>query len=89
MSNGTDHDEPSEESLRDMPELDFDKLKPLGRGRHAHLATGKMVHHVTIDPDLWPYFGSAEKVNEALRALVTAAKIVKRDPEPGEPVAAQ
>jgi hypothetical protein len=70
-----------------MPELDFDKLKVLGRGRYAHLATGRMVHVVQIDDDLWRHFGSAEKVNEALRALVAAAKLVKR--EPTEPQAAE
>lgn len=88
MSNAT-HDEPSEASLREMPELDFDKLKPLGRGRYAHLATGRMVHVVQIDDDLWAHFGSADKVNEALRALVAVAKIVKRDPDDNATKAAE
>jgi hypothetical protein len=29
---------------------------------------------VAIDPDLWPHFGSAEAVNDALRQVVSERK---------------
>jgi hypothetical protein len=32
---------------------------------------------VVIDPTLWPSFGSADGVNEALRAAVAMAKAVR------------
>ncbi|WP_437963691.1 hypothetical protein WMF04_28675 [Sorangium sp. So ce260] len=46
-----------------------------GRGHHTHLRAGPAV---TIDPDIWPHLGSAEAVNEALRALVGATKHMRR-----------
>ncbi|HEX7669458.1 MAG TPA: hypothetical protein VF395_07745, partial [Polyangiaceae bacterium] len=66
---------PSRASLKEIPEIDFSKMRRLpGRGRYAHSATGRMVHAVTIDPDIWPYFGNAKAINAALRAFVAAAK---------------
>jgi len=68
--------EPSAESLAEMPELDPSKLRRRpGRGHHAHLQGGELV---AVDPDLWPYFGSTEAVNAALRGLVEAAKHMQR-----------
>jgi hypothetical protein len=68
--------EPSAESLEEMPEIDPSKLRRRpGRGHHAHLRGSELV---AVDPDLWPYFGSAEAVNAALRGLVEAAKHIQR-----------
>lgn len=64
--------DPSPESLAEMPEIDLSKLRRRpGRGHHAHLQGGELV---AVDRDLWPYFGSTEAVNAALRGLVEAAK---------------
>jgi hypothetical protein len=71
-----DPDEPSAESLAEMPELDPSKLRRRpGRGHHTHLRTGELV---AVDADLWPYFGSTEAVNAALRGLVEAARHMQR-----------
>jgi len=68
--------EPSAESLAAMPEMDPLKLRRRpGRGHHAHLRSGELV---AIDADLWPYFGSTEAVNAALRGLVEAARHIQR-----------
>jgi hypothetical protein len=47
------------------------------RGRHAEKAR-RSIRLVAIEPALFAHFGSAEAVNEALRALVAAAATVKR-----------
>jgi hypothetical protein len=65
--------EPSRESLRAFPEVDFSKLRRGRRGKYAHLMTGRSVHAVVIDPAVWPHFGSAEAVNAALKMLVELA----------------
>lgn len=68
---------PSRASLKEIPEVDFSKVRRLpGRGRYAHLSTGRMIHAVAIEPDLWPHFGSAKAINAALRAFVEAAKVI-------------
>jgi hypothetical protein len=68
--------EPSAESLAELPEIDPSKLRRRpGRGHHAHLRGGELV---AVDPDLWPYFGSTEAVNAALRGLVEVAKHIQR-----------
>ena len=64
---------PSPESLREIPEVDFSKLRRGRRGKYAHLVTGRSVHAIVIDPAVWPHFGSAEAVNAALRMLVQLA----------------
>jgi hypothetical protein len=65
--------EPSAESLAEMPELtDEGQFRRIpGRGHHAALRSDDLVR---IDPDLLAYFGSAEAVNEALRAVVAARR---------------
>ena len=68
--------EPSAESLAEMPEIDATKLRRVpGRGHHVHLRTGELV---AVDADLWPYFGSSEAVNAALRGLVEALRHMQR-----------
>ena len=62
--------------VAEMPEIDPTKLRRRpGRGHHAHLRSGELV---AVDADLWPYFGSAEAVNAALRGLVEAARHMRR-----------
>jgi hypothetical protein len=68
--------EPTAESLEEMPEIDPSKYRRRpGRGHHTHLQAGELV---AVDADLWPYFGSSEAVNAALRGLVEAAKHMQR-----------
>ena len=66
-------DEPSRASLREIPEVDFSKLRRGRRGKYAHLMTGRSVHAVVIDPVVWSHFGSAEAINAALKLLVALA----------------
>jgi hypothetical protein len=71
-----DPEEPSAESLAQMPEIDPSKHRRVpGRGHHVNLRTGPIV---AVDPDLWPYFGSTEAVNAALRGLVEAVRHMQR-----------
>lgn len=73
MKKGHKLEEPSKESLRAFPEVDFSKLRRGRRGKYAHLLTGRSVHAVVIDPAVWPHFGSASAVNTALKLLVELA----------------
>jgi hypothetical protein len=71
-----DLEEPSAESLAEMPEIDPSRLRRVpGRGHHVHLLSGPLV---AVDADLWPYFGSTEAVNAALRGLVEALRHMQR-----------
>ncbi len=64
-------DEPSEESLAEMPEVDFSKaIRP---NRYANLR-GAFKHAVFVNPEVFAHFGSEERVNEALRLLVELAQ---------------
>ena len=67
MRHDADHLEPSQESLAEIPEVDFSgAVRP---NRYANLR-GDFEHAVFLDRELWEHFGSAEKVREALRLLV-------------------
>jgi hypothetical protein len=64
--------EPSAESVEEMPEIDDERFRRLpGRG---HLVNRSLGEIVAIDPELWAYFGSAEAVNDALRRVVSERK---------------
>ena len=65
---------PSAASLREIPELDLARMVRGQRGRYAHLLTGEQTHLVTIDEDLWPHFGNAGSVNDALRRYLERSK---------------
>lgn len=71
MNDDASEDEPSAESLEEIPEVDF------GRGiqphRYARLQTGYR-YTVHLEPDLWEHFGSADEVKAALRALIAASR---------------
>jgi hypothetical protein len=59
--------EPSAESLAEIPETDFSQaIRP---NRYANLR-GEFEHVVYLDRELWDHFGSEERVREALRLLV-------------------
>ena len=63
--------EPSEESLREIPEQDFSRaIRP---NRYANLR-GAFQHAVFVDRDIWEHFGSEERILEVLRLLVDIAK---------------
>lgn len=63
--------EPSEESLKEIPEQDFSRaIRP---NVYANLR-GAFKHAVFVDRDVWEHFGSEERVLETLRLLVDIAK---------------
>jgi len=65
---------PSEESLAEIPEVDFSRgIQP---HRYARLQSGYQ-YVVFLEPELWEHFGSADAVKAALRALVDAARHVR------------
>jgi hypothetical protein len=63
---------------RKIPETSLDRYDwtKATRGRYAKRFP-RDAHAVVIDPALWPSFGSAEAVNEALRAAVVMARTVR------------
>jgi hypothetical protein len=63
--------EPSEESLREIPEQDLSRaIRP---NRYANLR-GAFQHAVFVDRDIWEHFGSEARILEVLRLLVDIAK---------------
>ena len=71
MSTEKPTNEPSQESLAEIPEVDFSQaIRP---NRYANLR-GEFRHAVFIDSELWAHFGSEEKIREALRLLVDLAR---------------
>jgi hypothetical protein len=54
-------------------ELDFSKLKLVGRGPKAVSAASRRTI-VPLDPDVSKVFGSAKDVNAALRGLINLAR---------------
>jgi hypothetical protein len=69
-------EEPSAESLSEMPEIDLSRQRVLGRGRHLHRQTGKRV--VYVDAAIASRFESDQEIEEALRALIAAADHVRK-----------
>jgi hypothetical protein len=61
-----------------LPETSLDRYdwSKATRGRFAKRFP-RDAHAVVIHPTLWPSFGSADAVNEALRAAVAMAKAVR------------
>jgi hypothetical protein len=67
-------DEPSAESLEEMPAIDAQRFRRRpGRGHHVALSVGEIV---TIEAELWSHFGSSQAVNDALRIVVAEQKKV-------------
>ena len=75
-STRTKPEEPSAESLAEMPEIDLAHQRVLGRGRHVHRATGKRA--VLVDEAIARRFESDSEIEEALRALLSAADHVRK-----------
>jgi hypothetical protein len=71
MSEDDDQNEPSEASLKEMPEVDFTRAV---RPNRLAALRGEFKQAVFLDRELWEHFGSEEKVLEALRLLVDLAK---------------
>jgi hypothetical protein len=63
--------EPSEESLAEMPEVDFSRAV---RPNKLASLRGDFKQAVFLDKELWEHFGSEERVLEALRMLVSLAE---------------
>jgi hypothetical protein len=71
MSEDENPTEPSEESLKEIPEQDFSRaIRP---NRYANLR-GAFEHAVFVDRETWEHFGSAERIRETLRLLVEIAR---------------
>jgi hypothetical protein len=71
MNEDEQQTEPSEESLREIPEQDFSRaIRP---NRYANLR-GAFRHAVFVDRDIWDHFGSEERILEVLRLMVDIAK---------------
>lgn len=71
MSEDEKPTEPSEESLREIPEQDFSRaIRP---NRYANLR-GAFQHAVFVDREVFEHFGSAERILETLRLLVEIAR---------------
>jgi hypothetical protein len=71
MSEDENPIEPSEESLREIPEQDFSRaIRP---NRYANLR-GDFQHAVFVDRETWEHFGTADRIRQTLRLLVDIAK---------------
>ena len=75
-STQTKPEEPSVESLAEMPEVDLARQRVLGRGRHLHRKTGKRA--VFVDEAIARRFENDGEIEEALRALLSAAEHVRK-----------
>lgn len=75
-STRTNPEDPSADSLAEMPEVDLARQRVLGRGRHVHLKTGKRA--VFVDEAIASRFESDGEIEEALRALIAAADHVRK-----------
>jgi hypothetical protein len=69
-------EEPSAESLAEMPEVDLGRKRVLGRGRHVHRKTGKRA--VYVDEAIASRFDGDGEIEEAVRALLAAADHVRK-----------
>lgn len=63
--------DPSDESLAEMPEVDFSRAI---RPNKLAALRGEFKHAVFLDKELWQHFGSEERVLDALRLLVSLAE---------------
>jgi hypothetical protein len=71
MSEDENPTEPSEESLREIPEQDFSRaIRP---NRYANLR-GAFRYAVFVEPEVWEHFGSEDRIRETLHLLVDIAK---------------
>ena len=68
--------EPSKSSLREIPEVDFAKVRRLSRGKYVGKAR-RSFEIALVEPEVFAHFGSSEAINAALKALVDAAGAMK------------
>ena len=72
MSNDeTTQAEPSEDSLTDMPEVDFSRAI---RPNKLAALRGEFKQAIFLDKELWQHFGNEERVLEALRMVSLAER---------------
>ena len=65
----------AKEMADDLPdELDFSKLRYVGRGKEAIFRKREAARTVVLDPDVAEVFANSKTVNEALRGLIEIAK---------------
>jgi hypothetical protein len=65
----------AKEMADDLPdELDFSKLKFVGRGKDAIFRKHEAEKTVVLDPDVAEVFADSKTVNNALRGLIEIAK---------------
>jgi hypothetical protein len=68
--------EPSQASLRAIPEVDFTRFRRLRRGKYAARAR-RAFAVALIEPEVFARFGSSEAVSAALRALIEASESIR------------
>ena len=64
----TSQDEPSKASLREMPEIDFSKQRPVSRGRHAAKAR-RSLEILVIDKKVSEALGGPTAIIQILNAI--------------------
>lgn len=88
---------PSRASLREVPEIDFDRYRPIGRGRHAANPYAKRLGEagrnalvaqflaserlVRLDEEVAAEFTSERAVNDALRLVLKLRDVAPRPPK--------
>jgi hypothetical protein len=75
------HEEPSAESLAEIPELDFRALRRIPNP-YAHCT---FVNVRVLDSDVEAAFPDSEAVNQALRVLMALREVVQAKPTHPEP----
>jgi hypothetical protein len=68
--------EPSKASLKEIPEIHFESMRRLPRGKYATKARRSFAIAL-VEPEVFAHFGSSEAVNAALKAVIKAAESVR------------
>lgn len=76
-------EEPTAESLAEMPELDFSKLRRIPNP----YVRRTFVNVRVLEPDVQSAFPDSEAVNQALRVLLALREVVQAKPSQASPAA--